>query len=253
MHPSESVFEHERLFLAALESNFSSVYNFKSVDTFKQVLEERFSQFKIEVRKMVIGLKGNDRQAYLDEIGTEIKQVIEKFESHTLNSFRQIQFRCAHEALHYVTKQQHRYVKNKKSSDVSSQNTSTLLSFYYRESDTDALAFIYKNLNQVVNFIDTEKTGLSEFIEIFTAENLSLLPTDKQIHCNCQTNEAAYIFRRMQSLFDELTFSNIGKSGCFYSRNNVLLTTSNLRQSSKTLPKSKEAIDAVMRKIIIEL
>ena len=252
MHPSESVFEHERLFLAALESNFSSVYNFASTDTFQQVLQERFAQFKIEVRKTVLALHRTDRQAYLDEIATEIKHAIEEFEVHTLNNFTHIQHRYAHEALHYVIEQQHRYVKNKNPSEVPPHSTPTLLSFYYREPDTDALAFIYKHLNEVINFMDTEKTGLSEFIEIFIAENLSLLSGDKQIRCNCQTTEAAYIFRRMQSLFDELTFSNIGKSGCFYSRNGVLLTSSNLRQSSKTLPKSKEAIDAVMRKIIIE-
>ncbi len=252
MHPSESIFEHERLFLNALESNFSNIYNFKNADTFEQVLEERFSQFKIEVRKTILSLPRSDRPAYLDEIASEIKRAIEEFEVHGLNNFTHIQHRYAHEALHYIIDQQRRYIKSKKSSDFPKLNPTPPLSFYYREPDTDALAFIYKHLNHEVNFIDTEKTSLSEFIEIFTAEELSKLFSDKQIHCNCQTTEAAYIFRRMQSLFDELTFSNIGKSGCFYSRNGVLLTTSNLRQSSKTLPKSKDLIDAVMKKVINE-
>ncbi len=248
MHLSPTGFEHERSFLTTLESNFSRTYNFGSLEIFKQVLEERFAQFKIEARQTILDLKHADRQAYLDELLAEIKHAIEDFELHPIDGFTDIQHRFAHEALHYVSEQQRRYGKKKNREDINLQILSSL-SFYYREKDTDALVFIYKHLNAAIDFINVEKTSLSSFIEILTAPDLNALSPNKQIWLNCQTTEAAYVLRQMQSLFDELTFSNIGKSVCFFSRQGVLLTTSNLRQSSRVIPKSKEAIDEVMRKI----
>ncbi len=248
MHTTPPDFEHERSFLITLESNFSKRYNFSSVEIFKQVVEERFAHFKIEVRQTILDLNNTDRHSYLDELLSEIKLAIESFELHTLDKFTDIQHRFANAALRYVSEQQKRYGR-KHPADIAAENLSSL-SFLYRESDTDALIFIYKHLNEVLDFINIEKTSLAVFIEIFTTPDLMALAPNKQIWFNCQTTEAAYILRQMQGLFDELTFSNIGKSVCFFSRNGILLTTSNLRQSSRAIPKTKEVIDEVMRKVM---
>lgn len=98
-------------------------------------------------------------------------------------------------------------------------------SFQYKKSEIYFIQNIVKALNAEIDLLNIH-TSEKTFIEILSSEDLS--EETRVIHLACKTNEFKYIIECIQPLFNNLSFSSIGKSKLFVSKRGKVITTSNL-------------------------
>lgn len=110
------------------------------------------------------------------------------------------------------------------------------LSFGYIGKDVRLLETIYSELSRNYNFINEDKTTQKQFVEVFTAKDLSNV--NHEIHSGCDTTLFAYIIDKMKPMFKNGFFTAIENYGLFKSDNgNVIKATA--------ISKSKSACKSI--------
>lgn len=130
---------------------------------------------------------------------------------------------------------------------ISKQSKSIKISFGYNLPTTNNLKNTCKLLTLKIDFLDDNFTSLEDFIEVMTSKDLAQVK--KQIHIGCETTQFRYIVDKYKPYFNTLTLSNIEKSKCFYSKNNVLITATNLSRNKHHDPKEKTTIDNIFNQM----
>lgn len=120
---------------------------------------------------------------------------------------------------------------------INTPNKPDTLSFNYKRSNTESLLNFIKYIDDNIDFLTTvcrdeneNITSPETFVDILTSNNL--LKEDRKVFLKCNTNQFKYIIKKLDPLFDSLSFSNIERSKAFFSRNNNLIKTSNLTSSN---------------------
>lgn len=102
-------------------------------------------------------------------------------------------------------------------------------SFGYIGSDVRPLETIYSELSRNYNFINDDKTTLKQFIEVFTAKDLSQV--QHEIHAGCDTTLFAYIIDKMKPMFKNGFFTAIENYGLFKSDNGNIIRATAISKS----------------------
>lgn len=216
----------------------------------KKELQERCESLRV--------LKDSNRQV-IDEIITnsnvdfnDVRKRIK--EDASLESYLEI-------LLEFILEIESVYTKFRSEIQITSINISNVnrknkkqkpLSFGF-SGDEQLLKRIYHQLIlEYGNFIDKKKTTEKEFIEILTSKDLQ--NTNGIIHLGCQTRQGAYILKKMENSFINLTPSSIEKSKKFNSKFETLIKGDSLSKyiNEPTEVKEKNVIDAFFKNLTVK-
>lgn len=109
------------------------------------------------------------------------------------------------------------------------------------------LAKFKKVINDLIDEIELVNRDFStseELIHVLTAKNIK--PFSTKIQLGCETTAFRYLIEKLKFQFHTLTFSTVGSSGLFYSKNGTLITAQNLFSSKIANYKNSEIIDKIL-------
>ncbi len=131
------------------------------------------------------------------------------------------------------------------------EKTNQLCSFKIKDHFKLELILLYNDLT--LHFINSKKTPLEDFIKVF-GENWED-NSNSIVQFKCTTQLAAYMLRKLEVLFDELTYTNISDLKKFKSKQGNIFKDKNLSKSLGKFEKkiSEDTISDKEKSIKIDL
>ena len=125
--------------------------------------------------------------------------------------------------------------------------TSKSLSFGFKGDEMDLRNLITVLCNRI-NLLDLQVTGKETLIKVLTADDLSL--SSDKIKFGCNSNLLTHVVDSLRPKLPKLTYSNIEKSGLFYTEGGIPIRQSLFSNSKSNNPLSnekKEEINKIFR------
>lgn len=120
------------------------------------------------------------------------------------------------------------------------------VSFNFNGNKSNLLNVI-RELNNQIELLNEDVTTPQQMVDVLTARNLDAsLP---KIQFNCETTQIRYVIDKLQPKFSNLTFSEIERSGLFFSKKDNVLSRTNLSRSKVDNPKNETVIDDIFKSL----
>lgn len=103
------------------------------------------------------------------------------------------------------------------------------------------LVHVYQYFNAHIDFINTEKTSVEDFVNVLTTSDFSA--ETRPIYLNCETVQFIYLRSKLSPFFKDLDPTRIEDSKLFFSKKGIVLKKSNLYKNKISNPKKQEEID----------
>jgi hypothetical protein len=131
-------------------------------------------------------------------------------------------------------------IDQKGNNDINEQK----FSFGFR-GNKENLKMVLGQLCLKIGLLNEKKSTIDELVEAFTTKDL--VPNSVKIYINCETAQFRYIIDCIKSKFNNLKLKTIQKSGIFFSKNDILITSQNLSSGKIENPKEKDKIDNIIK------
>lgn len=134
---------------------------------------------------------------------------------------------------------------------ITPTNSEKPISFKFKDS-VSKFKYFLESLNVQLSdgLVNTNKSDISELLHILTSDPV---PSDsKPVYFSCETTLLAYILRKINLSFQSLTDMNIERTGLFITKNEVILTKSNICKSISSCrkrPKEYEKVDKAVSEL----
>lgn len=121
------------------------------------------------------------------------------------------------------------------------------LSFGFR-GKKDKLRTVINQLCDEIDLLNEDVSPADEFLDLLTSRDIK--PGMKRIQINCDNKNFRHVIEKLMPHFENLTYINIERSECFYSKKGTKPMTSNDFSKAKSYtPKLKEEIDSIFQQM----
>lgn len=98
-----------------------------------------------------------------------------------------------------------------------------------------------------IELLNEDVSPADELVDLLLAREIK--PGMKKIQLGCDNKNFRYAIEKLMPYFDSLSFINIDRSQCFYSKNDTLLKANNFSKAKSYDPKLKATIDNIFHQV----
>lgn len=115
------------------------------------------------------------------------------------------------------------------------------------KSDDALLKKVIVELTNHIQFVDREFSNPEDLFNLLISKNI--VPNTAVIHIGCETTQFRFILDKLKLHFHNLTFSTVGNSRLFKSKNNTIISSQLLFSSKLTNYKKEDEITEIIAKL----